>query len=210
MNLDIFPRIAGKLISDVVSRGDSGGAYVTFDDGPDPQSTLEILSVLAQEKCPATFFITGIQAERHPTVIEQIHQSGHTVGSHGYDHKSLVFQPASKVSDDIDRANEVISQTTGEHPRFFRPPYGRFGFTLLDVVRNHDMKVILWSLSGADWKLSGVEEIVQRIIKRIAPGDIILLHDRGAGTETTIKALPLLIDGIRNKGIEIKKLDNTL
>ncbi len=206
MNLDTFPRIAGKLLKNVVSKGDPSGVYLTFDDGPDPDFTMEIIRILSNAECPATFFVTGSQVEKHPTIVEHIHKEGHTIGSHGYQHNSLLLKSTRLINDDIHKSCEVIRKIIGTPPILFRPPYGRFGFTLLKVIRNQKMKIILWSLSGKDWKQSDSDEIVQRIINKIVPGDIILLHDRGTATESTIRALPPIIDGIRKKELTLKRL----
>ncbi|MBT7617550.1 MAG: polysaccharide deacetylase family protein [Calditrichaeota bacterium] len=210
MNMDFLPNFAGMIFRDVVSQGDRSGVYLTFDDGPDPDSTPEIIRILNQTKCPATFFVTGYQAEKHPSIVERIHREGNSIGSHGYHHKSLLFRTANQVLHEIRRTKDVISKITGESTRLFRPPYGRFGLSHLDVVRNQKSKMVLWSLSGLDWKSQESNEIVRRVTKRIKSGDIVLLHDRGQGVRATISALPLVIDGIRSRGFELKKLGGNI
>jgi peptidoglycan/xylan/chitin deacetylase (PgdA/CDA1 family) len=97
---------------------------LTFDDGPAPPFTGQILDVLRDYRVPATFFVCGQNAERHPELVRRIHAEGHTLGNHTYSHPFLYIQSRQRIAEEIDRTQEVIGRLTGYRPRLFRPPYG--------------------------------------------------------------------------------------
>ncbi|MDP8229293.1 MAG: polysaccharide deacetylase family protein, partial [Candidatus Electryoneaceae bacterium] len=138
-----------------------------------------------------------------PNLVNYIADKGHTVASHGYHHRSLMFASRRNVLEDMIRANEIIKyDKNGITPVLFRPPYGRIGIGVWQAARQLGMKIVLWSLSPADYRIQPTDSIVQHVIDRVRPGDIILLHER----RRTIEAIKPMIDGLRDKGLEPKAL----
>lgn len=203
---DVFPRLTSSLFSDVISQAEPVGVYFTFDDGPDPDCTPRLLEMLDRYECKASFFVTGKQIEKHPDLVRAEHWAGHTIGSHGYSHRSFIAFKHLQVLNDLNRSTDLIAGITGRSPSLFRPPYGRFGIPTLRVVRELGMKIILWSLSGGDYRKTTPEILSARIIDRVKPGDIILLHDRGDHTQTMLSALSVVLSDLRSKGLEMLQL----
>jgi peptidoglycan/xylan/chitin deacetylase (PgdA/CDA1 family) len=188
----------------VIARGDPGGIYLTFDDGPDPDTTPRVLELLAKDNTPATFFVSGIQAEKHPDLVRAISAAGHGVASHGYHHRSLGWAGTGACREELQRSVTTISYILNQPPpihnskflilnSLFRPPYGRFGPGVLKAAKELGLTIVLWSLSARDWKPASPRELADRIVTRVRPGDIILLHDRGRFAEAMLQALPEII-----------------
>ena len=203
---DIFPRLASSLFSDVISQAEPVGIYFTFDDGPDPACTPKLLDLLSEKECKATFFVTGTQVEKYPDLVKAAHSRGHTIGSHGYSHRSFIALKQLQVLEDLNRSLNLIADVTGHQTSLFRPPYGRFGISTLRVARELGLKIALWSLSGGDYRKTTSETLSAIIINRVKPGDIVLLHDRGYHIDTTLSALSVVLNDLRSKGLEMLPL----
>ena len=195
---------SSQVFGPALVRGSREGRRValTFDDGPAPLFTGQILDILRDYRVPATFFVCGQNAERHPDLVRRIHAEGHTLGNHMYSHPYLYFQSRRKIAEEIDRTQEVIGRLTGCRPRLFRPPYGVRWFGLYPVLRERGMHVVQWSDTGYDWE-NDAEAIVSLTLRHLRPGSVILLHD-GFNVHTpggqiersdTVKALPSILDG---------------
>lgn len=203
---DVLPKLAALLFSDVICRGNPDAVYLTFDDGPDPVLTPELLEILSKLDCRASFFVTGSRIERHPETIRDISRHGHVVASHGFDHVPFTFRSYRDIVSDLQRSRRVISDVTGKQVNLFRPPYGRLGFHGLRAARQLGMTIVLWSLSPADYRSDGSETIVRRVLKGASKGDIVLLHDGKPGCENTLKAVTPIINGLRDRGFNLKTL----
>ncbi len=199
-------------------RGPAEGHRValTFDDGPAPPFTEQILDILRERGVPATFFVCGKNAERFPQMVRRIHAEGHALGNHTYAHPFLCFRSRKRIAGEIDRTQSVIEEATGRRPRLFRPPYGIRWFGLLPVLRERGMSLVQWSDTGYDWK-SDTDAIVRATLDKLAPGAIILLHDghepaprAGVNKASTVKALPAIIEGARNAGLTFVTLPELL
>jgi len=207
MIYDILPRIAGKIFLNVISKSDPDGVYLTFDDGPDPEITPQLLDELKRLDCLATFFITGSKAEKYISIVKQIHNAGHTIASHGYHHRSLALASQKNIRVDLKRSIEILSDITGHRPHLFRPPYGRIGPNLLKVVKELGLITVLWSVSAGDWHANQKEALIHRIIHHVKDGDIILLHDSG-GNGTTLSSISEIIKTFRMSGFILQTLKN--
>ena len=150
-------------------------AALTFDDGPDPEATPELLDVLADRGVRATFFCVGRFVEAHPGIVCRMHAEGHVVGNHTWDHPSFPHVSVSERRRQLDRCSRALGSR--ESP-FFRPPYGNQSLrSHLDVLR-HGYEVVGWEADGQDWLDHDAEQIAGRIEGKIRPGSIVLLHDR--------------------------------
>ena len=151
---------------------------LTFDDGPDPVFTPLVLDVLAEHHASATFFLDGPAAERHPDLVRRIRDEGHVVGSHGWAHESAAQSKTmhglrAQVKD-IRRAGRAIGRTT----KLYRPPYGHESrwTRLAAAVTGHQL--VYWSVSVKDWDVTTAGDLARRIRDELAPGAVVLLHDR--------------------------------
>ncbi len=165
-------------------RGPADGHRIvlTFDDGPAFPFTEQILDILRDRQVPATFFVCGRNAERHPDLLLRMSAEGHTIGNHAYSHSFPYLMTRAEMAQEIDRAQQVIEEITGRRPVLFRPPYGARWFGLYPLLRERGLKVVQWSDTGYDWK-EDEDSIVRLSLERLGPGSIILLHDGLEGYE---------------------------
>ncbi len=206
---DFLPRLASAVFSNIISNGEPDGVYLTFDDGPDPIYTPRLLDLLAEHSCPASFFVMGGHSIEHSDIVKRIIDEGHSIGCHGYDHRSTLWAGRSWIRADLSRSVRTISGLIGYSPQMYRPPYGMFGPSTLSVAGALRMRIVLWSLSSGDYRSVSPERIVSNIVGRVKPGDIILLHDRGINVENMLAALPVILNELGVKGLTplaLKKL----
>jgi peptidoglycan/xylan/chitin deacetylase (PgdA/CDA1 family) len=149
-------------------------AALTFDDGPDPQSTPQLLDLLARHGARATFFLLGRRAERHPDLVARIAAEGHAVGNHSWDHPSLPRLSGPEIAIQLRRTAAALGDP---RPRLMRPPYGDQSLASHLVARRQGYAVIAWSVVGADWLDDDGPTIAARILAGLRPGGIVLLHD---------------------------------
>jgi peptidoglycan-N-acetylglucosamine deacetylase len=151
---------------------------LTFDDGPDPHYTPQLLDLLKRHNAKATFFVVGINAERHPDILARMADEGHVIGIHNYIHKSNWLMRPGTVKKQIHRTGDIIKRATGERPVYYRPPWGIVN--LFDFSNLGYLQIILWSAMFGDWRLRvGAERLTQRMMKKLRPGEVVLLHDCG-------------------------------
>ena len=202
-----------------VHRGDEHvpSLALTFDDGPDPVVTKEVLRVLREHDAKATFFVVGERVLAHPDVVRAIESEGHLVGSHSFTHShSFHFGGRKKMAEDIQRGIDAIASVTGSVPRFFRPPQGLRVPTLRDALRlTKPVTCVTWSARGRDSLETTPEAIVARLEHALVPGAILTLHDGtglGGGTNRapTLEALKRLLETMRQKKIAAVRLDDLL
>lgn len=207
-----------SLFGPVIWRGNpaSGGTAcvsLTFDDGPHPQATPAILDILRNQKVSATFFIIGAHGRSHGELLKRMHDEGHLVANHSFDHHyGGMFGRGAYWHDQIARTDEVIASAIGRRPRWFRPPMGFKQLHITRALRLHSHCMVTWTRRAFDGVATTPEAIVQRLGGRAQPGDILLLHDGMAPTarrnwRPTVDALPRLIERLRERGIEPACLD---
>ena len=170
-----------RMFADAIVHGarDATGVVLTFDDGPHPVFTREVLDILDKHEAKATFFVIGKKAEAHRDVVEEIVKRGHQVGVHGFDHDRLFSLRSSKrVKADLERAIRVLEDITGQTPTLFRPPIGHTNPTIARIADQLDLTVVGWSVRAADGLARTTPEaIVTRISRGLHDGAIVLLHD---------------------------------
>ncbi len=203
---DLPTRLVARMFQGVIAKGPAGGVYLTFDDGPDQMMTPQFLKALSDLNCPATFFLTGSKVSANSALVRQIVDSGHTIGSHSFNHTSLLRANCNRLRLEITSSLNAIEATSGIRPTHFRPPYGRIWRKGCKVARELGLTTVLWSLSANDWQAPSPSTTASRIVDHVADGDIILLHDSGKGAEATLKALPMIVSGIRTKGFAFATL----
>lgn len=204
---------------DIIRHGPHHFKYValTFDDGPDPVYTPEILDILKEKDVQATFFLIGKNVNRHPEIALRMADEGHSIGSHTHSHKSLVPLTAKSTYIEIKNAEAAIEEATGIRPTLFRPPRGVYSSYARELLKEERYTLVLWDLSAVDWAELAPKKIVANVVNKIKPGSIILLHDsgdlityRGGDRHSTVKALPEIIDKLRAQGYEFVTIDQMI
>ncbi|MGE5543276.1 MAG: polysaccharide deacetylase family protein, partial [Bacillota bacterium] len=189
---------------------------LTFDDGPDPKYTPQILDILKRERVSATFFLVGKHVERFPGVARRIVEEGHCVGNHSYSHLNMPLLGKGKTVEEVERCEEAILRVCGVRPHLFRPPRGLADMEMCRALGKRGYTVVLWRLSSRDWAEPSWREIVSAC-NRASNGDIILFHDSGSlvtseggSRENTVKALPVVIRNLRDRGFRFVTVDELI
>ncbi len=189
----------------------SSGVALTFDDGPDPHYTGHLLDLLAEYKVLASFFVLGSEAVRFQPLIRRIMADGHTVGSHGWHHLHAWRRSRAVVSANVVDGAHALSDVTGQQVRWFRPPFGGLRRCLLDAALRSGQRVVLWNRSAIDWGPFGTLPAITRRLQRVAPGDIVLMHDacgKRNRPSMTLAALPALIEQWQRRQLDCIPLDH--
>ncbi|MED3661137.1 polysaccharide deacetylase family protein [Ureibacillus sp. FSL K6-8385] len=147
---------------------------LTFDDGPHPQVTKQILDILEKHNAKATFFMLGKQVEKNRDIALEVLNRGHEIGNHSYNHPVLTKQTTSQTAWQIDHTSKVIHDVTGEYPTVFRPPYGATNRMVESVV---EIPVVLWTIDTYDWKYRDPNKLLPFVQAKLHDGAIILMHD---------------------------------
>lgn len=202
-----------RMFADALTEGPKGarGVALTFDDGPDPQSTPAVLRILDQAGVKAAFFVIGRKAALRPDLVREIAARGHAVGVHGHRHDRLfALRRESRVRADLEEAVATLEGILGERPRLFRPPIGHTNPTIARVADDLDLLTVGWSLSGHDG-VGGARpgDVAARVRRDLRDGAIVLLHD-GAEREdhapAAVEALPAILDAIAAQNLEVVDL----
>lgn len=176
---------------------------LTFDDGPDPVTTPQILDILKQEGVPATFFVVGSKAEEYPELIRREVEEGHDLGNHTFHHFELTDLEPARVRAEITRTNDTLEQIVGARTRWFRAPGCHYTPDALKVIQECGLVRVDTQDNSGDWANPGVSAILHRTLTHLSPGDVILCHDR---IPQTVVALPRLIHTLRKRGYRIVPL----
>lgn len=164
---------------------------LTFDDGPHPLYTQEIIAVLSEADVKATFFMMGKEAESYPEIVKEVHEAGHLIGNHTYSHTNVCEVSEAEMLTEIGKTNDLLENLTGVRPQFFRPPYGCKNESL---EQRTGMFWVFWHVDTLDWQSQNTERIYAEVVKNVKENDIILMHDAYA---TTVEAVRQLIPVLR-------------
>lgn len=179
--------------------------YLTFDDGPDPVNTLAVMKTLVEQDVGATFFLTGENIQKNPSLVKELYDNGFTIGLHGYDHRSLDSLSGGEIADQLNRTNALIVEITGQGSKIMRPPYGALTEDTIATIKELKYQIYLWSLDTLDWAQSDKAEILRNVKENLRPGDIILMHAT-YDQSLTSEILPEVISYIKNQGYELAAL----
>lgn len=172
---------------------------ITFDDGVDPLMTPKVLEVLRRYDAKATFFIIGEKAHRHPEIVRQIVNDGHTIGNHSYYHQGCFpIKSTSAICKEIDMCNQAIKSATGLEVQFFRPPFGVTNPMVGRAVRRSKLTSIGWSIRSFDTMGGDIKRISSRVIRRLKAGSVVLLHDNLDGADLLLESILIQM---REKGL---------
>jgi peptidoglycan/xylan/chitin deacetylase (PgdA/CDA1 family) len=190
---------AGRVSEKVVA--------LTFDDGPSPVWTTQILDELKLAKVKGTFFMLGEHVVKYSEVAKRVAAEGHEIGNHTYDHHVLIYYTMDELEKEIKEAEKVIKDTTGRATRYFRPPKAWLTGPEKKKIEEMGYKTVLWTLNSKDWVTFDDKYIIRYILKHLKPGDIILFHDsggvfrvEGGDRHETVLAVRRLIERLKEKG----------
>jgi peptidoglycan/xylan/chitin deacetylase (PgdA/CDA1 family) len=186
-------------------RGKRKQVALTFDDGPHPDYTHELLDILSCANVKGTFFIVGKNALACPDIVKRIHNEGHAIGNHSWSHALLGWSNLERITSELDSTQRILTKITGVAPELFRPPFGNRDRRVLEEARKKGLETILWSVTAFDWKCPGADKIMRIIMKRVKPGAIILLHDgaekaRNPDRLQTVEVVRRIIPVLRSRG----------
>ncbi len=185
---------------------------LTFDDGPNPPYTGQILDILARYQVPATFFCIGLQASAHPGDVARLAAAGHGLGNHTWSHPFLPDLSRAQLAEQLDRTDEAVARAAGAGggPGLFRPPYGSRSADVLRWLGERGTPIVLWDVDPSDWARPGAAVIAGRVLLQTRPGTIILMHDGGGDRSQTVAALPLVIEGLLERGYHFTRAGHLL
>lgn len=203
----------------VFRRGSTEHEYaLTFDDGPDAQYTPQLLDLLKKYDAKATFFVVGSHAERNPELVKRMYDEGHLIGIHNYVHKSNWFMRPATVTKQIMKTDKIIHSITGERSSYYRPPWGIVNLFDLNKKRSGNFKIVLWSAMFGDWRERiGADRLTERMLQKLHPGEVLLLHDCGttAGANPDaprqmLIALERVLEEAKRQGLKSIRIDDMI
>jgi peptidoglycan/xylan/chitin deacetylase (PgdA/CDA1 family) len=202
-------RVDFELFMDIENSGDNryNKIALSFDDGPNPEITPEVLDKLARYGVKAAFFCIGGKVEEHQALAGRIHREGHILGNHSFYHKNdFPFQKVEAIKEELQNCNRAIARACGFEPLFFRPPFGVTNPRIAKAVKELEMTTIGWSLRTFDTAKSP-EKVIKKLRKKLTGGDLILLHDNHPGV---LEILDFLIPYAEQQGLEFVRPDGLL
>jgi peptidoglycan/xylan/chitin deacetylase (PgdA/CDA1 family) len=192
---------------DKTATASGGKLYLTFDDGPNPDTTPHLLKLLAEENVPATFFLIGEQITRHKQLGKDIVDAGHAVGNHSFQHEFMPGMPIKRITEEIHRTNDLLREISSDRPpRLFRPPFGILDKRAAGCARAAGLSVVYWTIVPEDWEHVGAPKIVERVSKKMTAGSIIVLHEGSTIAGQTIESTRQIIKRARDRGFEFSAL----
>jgi peptidoglycan-N-acetylglucosamine deacetylase len=181
---------------------------LSFDDGPHP-ITPQILHLLGRYNAKATFFCIGKNIEKHPEILKKIVDDGHVIGNHSYSHSRFFdFFRKDQVAQELEDTDIIIEKMIGKKPSFFRPPYGVTNPAIRKALAITKHKVIGWNIRSMDGMIKNETIIFNRIVRRVAPGSVVLLHDTSINTVSVLERLLLFLQQHNYKVVPLEELLN--
>lgn len=177
---------------------------ITFDDGPHPYYTEQLLDGLKERGVKATFFVMGKHVEENPELVERMYSEGHLIGNHTYSHIQLNKSNGETFKEELVKTSELIEDLTGQEVQYVRPPYGSWD---KKFEKELNMFPVLWTIDPLDWCSDNVASIVQKVTSKAKENSIILLHDE---YKTTVTAALQIIDELQKEGYEFVTVDEIL
>lgn len=184
--------------------------FLTFDDGPSPETTQALLEMLEETGTKATFFVIGKEAEKYPELVEAIAKGGHSIGNHSYSHKYLPAQSTREIEQQVIRTNTIVREITGSQPDVFRPPYGMMDARVASCLGEQKLSAVYWTSAPEDWAVPGAHRVTRRVNFKLKGGGIIVLHEGKQLGKQTIQAAKQIIYSCRDKNFELHRVESCL
>lgn len=183
---------------------------ITFDDGPDPEFTPLVLDLLKKHHIKAAFFLIGKQIEGNEALLLRMIDEGHIIGNHSFSHVNhFGFKSTKAVTEDLDKSAQIIENTTGKKPTLFRPPFGVSNPNIARAARILQYVVVGWSIRSLDTLGKPADKTIKRVIQRLKPGAVILLHDNHERIVPILEGIMKKVEGER-EGYKVVALDKLL
>jgi len=205
-------RLGPHIAKRVLWRADTAEKVValSFDDGPNPVYTPEILKILAEFGIPATFFLVGRHVEKYGSIARDVKEQQHEIGNHTFNHKMMPFLNDAEIETEVSRTHASIQEKTGSTPRYLRPPMGLFTKRTVTKTAKEGYKTIVGDVYPRDPGKPGKKRLVQRILRRVKPGSVIILHDGGntknVDRSQTVACVKEIIPNLLEKGYRFSTL----
>lgn len=178
---------------------------LTFDDGPYPPVTKQVLKILNDARVPATFFLSGERIFAHRRELKRLSYRGHSLGNHFYHHVPVFGLRAQTIARQLNISDYLIEKNFSQNPALFRPPYGIFSPALLKELRKQNKVLALWSLMANDFKW-GAEKVMAHLSKSLRGGDVVVFHDSAKTEKVVVEVLPKFIEHCLEKGYEFETM----
>ncbi|MDD4802577.1 MAG: polysaccharide deacetylase family sporulation protein PdaB [Syntrophomonas sp.] len=182
---------------------------LTFDISWGNNTPIPVIDILKANEIKSTFFLSGPWVKQYPEVPQRIQADGHEIASHGYRHINLSKLSKSEIKDEITKAHNNIKEVTGVDANLIRTPNGDYSDQVIEAAHEVKYEVIQWSTDSLDWMNPGVNSIVDRVSKKVHPGDIILMHASDT-CKQTVEALPIIINNLKEQGYEFVTVSELL
>ncbi len=177
---------------------------LSFDASWGADKTLDILDTLTRYDIQANYFVVSFWAEKYPDVLKKLSESGRVeIGTHSNTHPHMSKLSKNQIELELRSSMEIIEKTTGKKVDLFRPPFGDYNDTLLSEAEKLGLYTIQWDVDSLDWKELSATAMAERVLKCVKNGSIVLMHNDG---KNTVQALPLIIEGLKNKGYSFKTI----
>jgi chitin deacetylase len=185
---------------------------LTFDDGPTPEATAQVLAALDEGQVRATFFITGAELEKNMAEGKRIVAAGHALGNHSYSHKRMVLVTPSFVRQEIERTDELIREAGHQGEIYFRPPYGKKLFTLPRYLARTGRRSVTWDVDPDSYPevAADSDKIAEYVLSNARPGSIIILHVMYPSRGESLKAVKKIVEGLKARGYSFKTVSELL
>ncbi|MFJ9338600.1 polysaccharide deacetylase family protein [Streptomyces sp. NPDC101733] len=183
--------------------GATGAMVLTFDDGPDPRYTPAILDTLARYGVRAMFFVCGEMATDNRDLLRRMVDEGHVIGNHTWTHPLIPSLNRGALESEIGRTSDVVRQSVGEAPVWFRAPYGAWNRAAFEIGADLGMEPMAWTVDTLDWKEPGTGAIVSRALDGAAPGAIVLNHDAGGNRSQSVQAVATYLPQLLARGYKM-------
>lgn len=197
-------------------QGRRDGVALTFDDGPDPHSTPQFLTTLADLGVQATFFLLGSMVDRAPGLAAEITAAGHEVAVHGHSHRNLLLAGPAATREQLARGRDAVAAATGRAPEWFRPPYGVLNGAACIHAPRLGLRPVLWTAWGEDWTAHATSaQVAATVLRDLRPGGTVLLHDSDCTSapgswRAALGALPRIVEHCRASGLAVRPLGQHL
>jgi peptidoglycan-N-acetylglucosamine deacetylase len=176
---------------------------LTFDDGPDPRYTPDILKELRRHGVRAMFFVCGGMAAANKNLVREIARDGHVIGNHSWSHPLIPKLSRSGIRSELGRTSEIVAKIQGEEPLWYRAPFGAWNRLSFEVAAELGMEPLAWTVDTLDWTEPGAATIVRRVLDGAAPGVVVLSHDAGGNRSQSVAALRSYLPGLLKAGYRI-------
>ena len=209
----LFPlRASAQNEQPVIRSGDPGSMKIalTFDDGPHPYRTDEVLDVLEKYGVRATFFVVGENVSYYPAPLKRAVSLGHEIGNHTYHHARLSEVCEQNAAEEIQQTEDIVFRTVGTRTKLFRPPEGAYNACALNTAKGMDYRVILWTVDTRDWERPPAHTIVKNVMENVRGGSILLFHDYMHKSAHTLEALDTVIPKLLERGYEFVTVSELL